>query len=43
MTYEANTRSGIKVLAKDGDVHCLGKIDPCREGKIGLGLSSIEG
>ena len=33
MTYKPNTRSGIKVLAKDGDVHCHGKHDQCREGK----------
>ena len=33
MTYEVNTRSGFKVLAKGEDIHCLGKCNQCREGK----------
>ena len=33
VTYKPNTRSEIKVLAKDEDVHCLGKHDQCKKGK----------
>ena len=37
VTYKLITRSEIKVLAKDEDVHCLGKRDQCREGKNMIG------
>ena len=37
VTYEVNTRSGVKVLATGEDIHCLGKSDQCREGKDRIG------
>ena len=33
MTYEVNTRSGVKVLARGEDIHYLGKRNQCREGR----------
>ena len=33
VAYEFITRSRIKVLANDDNIHCLGKRDQCREGK----------
>ena len=37
MTYKLITRSEMKVLAKDDNIHCLGKRDQCRV-RTGLGL-----
>ena len=43
MTYEPITRSGIKVLAKDDNVHCLGKRDQYREDKNKIGATWYHG
>ena len=43
MTYKLNTISGIKVLAKDEDVHCLGKRDQWIGGKNRFGAIYYHG
>ena len=43
MTYEVNTRSGVKVLARGEDIRCLGKRDQCKTGENGIGSGRLEG
>ena len=43
MTYEVNTRFGVKVLAISEDIHYLGKRGQCSRGENEIGLSSTDG
>ena len=43
MTYEVNTRFGVKVLARGEDIHCLGKCDQGRTGENGIGATLYQG
>ena len=43
MTYEVNTRSGVKVLATGEDINYLGNVTNVEEVRTGMGVSSTNG
>ena len=43
VTYKLITRFEIKVLAKDDNIHYLGKHDQCKEGKNRIGATQYQG